>query len=394
LWRTVVRVLSQRRRGARRCDGADTWSLPPHAIVVSPISPSVQYTIMEAATTLLHCPLHQTEGAGPDPARNSLVISVARSTLRELRQNLRHLQQPVRYRCTGVRVISPVLCNLGSGAPGYGNAICYFPPACLYVPTRYDRYLCDAGTYLPGNNYITACTACVAGTYSLSTGQSSSAWCLMCQAGAYSSTVGANTSATCLACQSGAYSSGFGVDNSSACLACQSGTSSTGISNSSLCLACQAGPTRPCQASPTRPCASCAKRGPTRPPRASRPLWGASCVLLARTACCSGPLPPLSASSALLDLSGPASLLGLPALRRGDLRGHAASICAEMTVNFNFFARVANPAGKIAYSLSSALGSSGSSESALQVYEIGTLKRSSIQHSSVQRTSMAFSESI
>jgi hypothetical protein len=45
-----------------------------YAIVVSPISPSVQYNIMEAATTLLHCQLQRTEGAGPDPARNSLVI--------------------------------------------------------------------------------------------------------------------------------------------------------------------------------------------------------------------------------------------------------------------------------------------------------------------------------
>lgn len=73
---------------------ADAWSLPPHAIVVSPISPSVPYDILEAATTRLQ----RTEGAGPDPARNSLVISVARSTLRELGRNLRHLQQPVRYR--------------------------------------------------------------------------------------------------------------------------------------------------------------------------------------------------------------------------------------------------------------------------------------------------------
>ena len=72
---------------------ADAWSLPPHAILVNPVSPSVPYDIMEAATTRLQ----RTEGAGPDPARNSLVISVARSTLRELGRNLRHLQQPVRY---------------------------------------------------------------------------------------------------------------------------------------------------------------------------------------------------------------------------------------------------------------------------------------------------------
>jgi hypothetical protein len=98
-------------------------------------------------------------------------------------------------------------------------------------------------------------------------------------------------------------------------------------------------PTRPHQASPTRPCASCAKRGPTRQPRASRPLLGASCALRARTALCSGPLPPFVLPlhcRALLDLSGPASLLGLPALRGGDLRSHAASICAETTANFKF----------------------------------------------------------
>ena len=73
---------------------ADAWSLPPHARLASPVaSPAVPFDILASDPTRLQ----RAEGAGPDPTRNTLVISVARSALRELGRNLRNLQQPVRY---------------------------------------------------------------------------------------------------------------------------------------------------------------------------------------------------------------------------------------------------------------------------------------------------------
>jgi hypothetical protein len=68
---------------------ADAWSLPPHAALASPAdSGRIPYDATR---------IQRAEGAGPDPTRSVLVISVARSTLRELGRNVRHLQQPVRY---------------------------------------------------------------------------------------------------------------------------------------------------------------------------------------------------------------------------------------------------------------------------------------------------------
>jgi hypothetical protein len=68
---------------------ADVWTLPPHA--ADPVTADRNLIPYEAAR------LRRGDGAGPDPSRSALVVSLARSSLRELGRNLRGLQHPIRY---------------------------------------------------------------------------------------------------------------------------------------------------------------------------------------------------------------------------------------------------------------------------------------------------------
>jgi hypothetical protein len=78
---------------------ADVWSLPPHA--TDPVNADRNLIPYEAAR------LRRGEGAGADPTRTALVVSMPRSSLRELGRNLRGLQQPIRYRfVVGTRSLS------------------------------------------------------------------------------------------------------------------------------------------------------------------------------------------------------------------------------------------------------------------------------------------------
>jgi hypothetical protein len=78
---------------------ADVWSLPPHA--ADPVHADPNIIPYEAAR------LRRAEGAGADPTRTALVVSMARSSLRELGRNLRGLQHPIRYQfVVGTRSLS------------------------------------------------------------------------------------------------------------------------------------------------------------------------------------------------------------------------------------------------------------------------------------------------
>lgn len=78
---------------------ADVWSLPPHA--TDPENADWNRVPYEGSR------LHRRNGAGPDPSRSVLVVSMPRSSLRELGRNLRGLQQPLRYQfVVGTRSLS------------------------------------------------------------------------------------------------------------------------------------------------------------------------------------------------------------------------------------------------------------------------------------------------
>jgi hypothetical protein len=66
---------------------AECWSLPPHAAEDPHRIPYDDSTR-----------IRRGEGEGPDPSKGVVVVSMARSSLRELGRNLRELQQPIRYR--------------------------------------------------------------------------------------------------------------------------------------------------------------------------------------------------------------------------------------------------------------------------------------------------------
>ena len=78
---------------------ADVWSLPPHA--ADPVHANPNVIPYEAAR------LRRGDGRGADPTRTALVVSMARSSLRELGRNLRGLQHPIRYQfVVGTRSLS------------------------------------------------------------------------------------------------------------------------------------------------------------------------------------------------------------------------------------------------------------------------------------------------
>lgn len=78
---------------------ADVWSLPPHA--TDPENADRNRIPYDASR------LRRSNGAGPDPSRSVLVVSMPRSSLRELGRNLRGMPQPMRYRfVVGTRSLS------------------------------------------------------------------------------------------------------------------------------------------------------------------------------------------------------------------------------------------------------------------------------------------------
>lgn len=71
---------------------ADVWSLPP--LATEPTSPADFMNIPYESNSRIR----RGQGAGPDPSCTALVLSLPRSSLRELGRNLRSLQCPIRYR--------------------------------------------------------------------------------------------------------------------------------------------------------------------------------------------------------------------------------------------------------------------------------------------------------
>ena len=92
---------------------------------------------------------------------------------------------------------------------------------------------CSSGTYGKGSAARTACTPCIAGTYSEVIGMDS---CGRCAAGTYSTEVGATSAASCKECGAGTYS-GAGAGS---CGRCAAGTYSAGVGAGS-CSQCGMG---------------------------------------------------------------------------------------------------------------------------------------------------------
>ena len=97
---------------------------------------------------------------------------------------------------------------------------------------------CGAGTFQTGEG-MTACFACVEGTYSSEIGATASVDCTGCPAGTFSSILMSSDSSSCTVCEPGTYSN-FA---SSLCLLCTVGSYSSGAGSTSLgsCIGCEAG---------------------------------------------------------------------------------------------------------------------------------------------------------
>jgi len=68
----------------------EVWTLPPYATGATADAHRIPYE--------LNTRIQRGEGTGPDPTKSVLVISMPRSSLREMGRNLRHLPHPIRYR--------------------------------------------------------------------------------------------------------------------------------------------------------------------------------------------------------------------------------------------------------------------------------------------------------
>ena len=93
---------------------------------------------------------------------------------------------------------------------------------------------CTAGNY---GVCGTACTACLAGSYSTGTGMTSSAACVQCVAGKFSLVTGATGGDVCTGCPVGTFSDTTGASSSGTCQACSAGTY-TLTSGGSMCNPC------------------------------------------------------------------------------------------------------------------------------------------------------------
>jgi len=94
-----------------------------------------------------------------------------------------------------------------------------------------------------GADNVTTCTACKAGTWSVSSGAQSEASCFPCNRGYYADTVGASKLSDCLQCPPGTWNNFIGASTRSDCKNCGAGRyqPTTGAGDSSNCLQCSAG---------------------------------------------------------------------------------------------------------------------------------------------------------
>ena len=159
-------------------------------------------------------------------------------------------QEPPTYSSTSdtSACLSCTTCDQGqvlySACTTTSNGVCQGCQAGFYYAGG-SCVACPAGTYsdTTGASSSAVCTNCFAGTYSDTAAASSSGACAGCPAGTYSGTTGVSSSSSCTSCPAGKYSDTTGASLSSACTNCPAGTYSgaTGLSSSSLCTNCQAG---------------------------------------------------------------------------------------------------------------------------------------------------------
>jgi len=101
---------------------------------------------------------------------------------------------------------------------------------------------CSTGYYKIGNEALTACSVCPAGSYCPATYVQP----IFCPAFTYGVNVGQTASTACTSCPLGRYSSALGADSITACTPCPAGTwSSSAINNLSDCVQCGAGTYQP-----------------------------------------------------------------------------------------------------------------------------------------------------